>query len=238
MVQLLSLIVFSTQLWAFPEFNNLRIDNTVPEKCQEMDMSFYQLPMEYFYVGRDGALGMGFTFEYPIKRSDATLLWRYFKKAAAGTHDIDLFKKIKQKPHLKEDFDIINSTYVEQGYDFSNEGEILESLAIHKLYQEFPSNEYFITGGIEYREAGGPTIGELDIYVARKDNCESVALGETKLGKKKTLNKAKEQIQRFGSFLRDNHAPAFSREYEPQEFENGDMRFSTSEIISASQKAL
>ena len=223
---LLVLVLTPLQLFAAADFRSLRDDLTTPEHCKEMKLSYYRtMPAEKFYVGRDGALAMGFTFEYPIKRGDATVLWKYFKLYAnGGVHDLDLYNKIKNKPALKRDFDIIMANFEEQNFDFGSEGEILEILAIEKLYREFPENQYFITGGVEYSYPGSHTLGEIDIYVADRQSCEIVAVGESKLGKKKTLNKAKKQLQRFSNFLKDNQCPDLADEYKPQNIPGGDMR--------------
>lgn len=209
-------LVLSTSLFATPEFKNLRYDETVPENCREMEISFYQLPPDYFFVGRAGALNMGFTFEYPIARQDATVLWRFFESEVNGENTETQFQKIQNNPNLKRDYEIIERDYEAMGFDFAKEGDILEILAIHQLYQEFPENTYFITGGIEYKHSGHNTLGELDIYVGRRDNCEAVAVGESKLGKKSILKKAKEQLHRFEEFLIENNAPSLGEEYKPR----------------------
>lgn len=160
---------------------------------------------------------MGFTFEYPIDRQHAQTLWRYFKDYSFGEPNQDLYESIQNHPQLKRDFDIIMSNFDEQGFDFQSEGEILESLAIHHLYQEFPENLYFITGSVQYHESYSPqTIGEIDILVGRRDTCETVAVGEAKLGRRKTLNKARKQLDRFENFLIDHEASPFGGDYSPK----------------------
>ena len=212
---LLALYVGVVQGFASPYFTPLRDDQSVPENCREMKLGFYQLPSETIYIGRKGAQSMGFTMEYPVSRKNATVLWHYFKAFAQGVEKNDVLEKILGNAELKRDYEIILRNYQEQDFDFSNEGEILEALAIHQLYQEFPSNHYYITGGVEYHEANSPmTIGEIDLFVGLKNSCEAVVVGEVKLGRGKMLNKAKKQIQRFENFLVDHNAAGFGDEYD------------------------
>jgi hypothetical protein len=200
---------------AGPYFTPLREDLSLPANCKEPRLVFFQLPSEKFYVGRKGALSMGFTFEYPIERQHAKILWHYLKDYSFGTENYELYEKIQNNPQLKRDFDIIMSNYDEQGFDFQSEGEVLESLAIHHLYQEFPENLYFITGSVQYHESYSPqTIGEIDVLVGRRDTCETIAVGEVKLGR--TLNKAKKQLNRFEDFLLQHDASAFAGDYSPK----------------------
>lgn len=217
-MKILMVLLFSLQqLWASPYFTNLRDDFTVPEKCQDVQLQFFNFPAEKFYVGRKGSLAMGYTIEYPVSRSNATILWRYFKGMVSGNEDSQLLAKINSSPELKRDYDIIIANYYEQGFDFGNEGEILEVLAIQYLYEEFPENMYFITGGVKYHKAYSPqTIGELDLFVGRRDTCESIAVGEAKLGTRKMLNKAKRQIGRFEDFLIDHNGSGLGEEYKPR----------------------
>lgn len=213
---LLALFVVFNQAYASPYFTPLREDQNVPQECKDLRLGHFQWPAEKFYMGRDGAVGMGFTFEYPIQRGHATTLWYYFRGLVSGNPDSALLFKIENTPELKRDYEIILAHYQEQGFDFSSEGEILESLSIESLYQEFPENMYFITGGVEYHEEySSQTIGELDVYIGRRDSCELVAVGEVKLGTGKTLNKARKQLERFENFLIDHDAPGFSGEYKP-----------------------
>lgn len=222
----LLLFVLSNTLFADSYFTHLRFDQTVPEHCEEMSLSFFNTPAETFYVGRAGALEMGFTFEYPVKRHDANLLWKYFRGLAKGEKDAETYEIIQNNPELKRDHAIIINQFEKLGFDFGSEGEILEVLAIHDLYQEFPENIYFITGGVEYHESYFPqTIGEVDIFVGRRTDCSAAAVGEVKLGKYKALQKAKKQLKRFEDFLIDHGASSFkglynkSRRRTPQSFE-------------------
>ena len=214
---LLSLIVSSQFLFSSPFFSAKRDDLSVPKKCHDVKLGYFTVPAEKFYVGRSGALKMGFTFEYPIERKDASTLWKYFKGYVHGTPNSKLKNQILSNPKLKRDYDIIMRNFEDQDFDFNSEGEILEVLAIHKLYDEFPENHYFITGGVEYHEDYSPQIiGEIDVYVGNRDNCDMVAVGEVKLGSKKTLSKARKQLARLSNFLVDHDVPGLSGMYEPK----------------------
>ncbi len=210
------ILTLSTYVFASPYFTPLRNDLTLPDKCKDPSFKFFQLPSETFFVGRSGGISMGFTFEYPISRGDASILWRYFKAYTMGEENSHLLEKIQNDRELKRDYEILMRNFEEQDFDFQSEGEILEALAIEFLYQEFPENLYYITGGVQYHESYSPqTIGEIDLWVGRRDTCETVAIGEAKLGTRKTLNKAKEQLRRFESFLINHDASPFSGNYQP-----------------------
>lgn len=217
MVLLLSAVVSFTNLFASPHFTPLRDDLSIPEHCRDVKLSDFSLPLEKFFVGRKGAINMGYTFEYPLERNDARTLWFYFRSLAQGNEDLNLLNKIKKSPALFRDYQIILRNYQEQDFHFEAEGEVLEILAIHKLYQEFPENTYFITGGVEYHEEySSKTIGELDLFVGHRDSCMSVAVGEAKLGTRRMLKKAREQIQRFHNFLINHNRAPIVDEYEPK----------------------
>jgi hypothetical protein len=205
----LSFLLLTQQFsFASPYFKENRIDLSIPESCQQMDISFYSLPLEKFFVGREGAVAMGFTFEYPIKRQNATLLWQYFKDFTKGEGNDKLLLKIKKDPDLFRDYQIIMRNFEEQDFKFGSEGDVLELLAIEHMYQVYPENTYYITGGVEYHNSESEmTIGELDLYVGNRTDCSSVAVGEAKLGSGKMLGKAHQQLQRFESFLIEHHVP-------------------------------
>ena len=197
-------------------FTTTRFDETVPAHCENVKINSFIGAPEKFYVGRKGARKMGFTFEYPIERDDAKTLWRYFKKLAYGEVDYALKKKILSEPKLKRDYDIVIKNFEEQGFDFGSEGEILEILAIEQLYREFPENHYFISGAVNYHQEYSPTIvGEIDVYVAERETCRKVAIGEVKLGRKKTLNKARQQLTRLSQFLRKYQGEGLGGTYDP-----------------------
>ncbi len=219
MSSIVALLVGISTVWASPYFTSLRNDVSVPEKCRDMKLSFYSLPAELVFFGRKGGLSMGFSMEYPVSRQNATTLWHYFKSLTHGEEDVFLLDKILNDPELKRDYDIIVHSFEDQDFDFASEGEILEVLAIHDLYQDFPENIYYITGGVEYHESHSPmTIGEVDIFVGRRDTCEAVVVGEVKLGRRTTLNKAKKQIHRFENFLIDHNASGFGGIYKSSRF--------------------
>lgn len=202
MVLVLKLFLSVYTLFASPNFTALRHDQTVPAACYDIEINYFSFPMEKIYVGRKGALQMGFTYEYPVSRRHASTLWKYFKSLTHGEENISLLKKIKSNKELRRDYEIIKRNYQVQDFYFQNEGEVLEILAIEYLYQEYPENQYFITGGYEYHDDySNKTIGELDIYIGNRSDCSVVAIGETKLGTRKMLNKAYKQIQRFENFL-------------------------------------
>jgi len=110
-------------------------------------------------------------------------------------------------PYLEK----IASRFVLSDTSFTNEGDVLELLWPESLSKTseplktiYPETEYFYTGGLEYRHAGGRTLGELDILIGRRSDCQIIAFGEAKLGIK-SLAKARSQLARFIAFL-DSYA--------------------------------
>lgn len=216
MIGLLFSVLTVMPSWASQHFTPLRFDQSVPEHCQDMKIQFYSLPAQTMIIGRKGAVEMGYTLEYPIDRGHAQILWRFFRKKVQGEVNQSLLSKIKKHPDMKRDYEIINSIYQEQGFEFINEGEILEALVINHLYSEFPENHYYITGGVKYHDnPQSLTIGEIDLFIGLREDCSSVVIGEVKLGRYVPLKKARHQLERFEDFLLDNNASHFGGEFRP-----------------------
>jgi hypothetical protein len=73
---------------------------------------------------------------------------------------------------------------------------------------------YYVTGGVVYhRPSSSQTLGEIDLFVGRRDTCEAVVVGEAKLGT--SLGKAKQQLNRLESFLINYNSAGFSGVYQP-----------------------
>jgi hypothetical protein len=170
-------------------FHNNRIDATVPANCREMDLrNFYPLS-RFITYSIQGGRAAGFTHEYPISRRDAESLWARLR--AEAHHGA---------PKLTGNAASLYAYGRQMGFDFENEGEVLELLAILQLRQEYPEREYFLTGSVAYGEANVSNVGELDIIVARRADCGVVAVGEAKLGVNQRPH-ANQQLRRFMQFL-------------------------------------
>ena len=146
------------QIWAFllillgshtvfgsDQFLPLRKDFNVPAHCEEVSMDFFSGNISSFYYGRKNAKNYGFTFEYPVERQHATILWNYFKTVVKGTPSINLYRTIQKDPALYRDFKIIMSSYAGMGVDFGNEGDVLEVLATHDMRNRFPAPMYYLS---------------------------------------------------------------------------------------------
>lgn len=179
-------------------FKSLRNDVTIPEKCREVNLShFASHDLETFFWGPQGAQDRGFTYEYPVERSDANQLWSYAKQVVVGENVEEIEGRIGQNEEMLRDFRIIVDHYQEMDFDFQSEGEVLEILSILRM-DEMLDDEFYVYGSVTYADK---TAGELDLMVGRKADCQIMAIGEAKLGLK-SLGKAREQMDRFKSFLR------------------------------------
>lgn len=124
--------------------------------------------------------------------------------------DEEAYKKLA--PHFARLF----TPTVAGGFSFVNEGDVLEALSAEAFSRDDPntnfnessrlidqwSDDFIITGGLEYHDSTGGTVGELDVVILGKSDCQVEAIGETKLGLR-SLGKAKMQLSRFVGFLRN-----------------------------------
>lgn len=195
-------LFFSQSAFSKLVFNVLRNDNTVPESCREFTQKHFEGNIEYFTYGISGSSHRGFTYEVPIRRDVAHILWK-----ALRNDEEDFYKfesKLRRTPTLEKILSTILDSKDDMDFDFEAEGEVLELLALKDLEQHYSPDKHFFTGGISYRkESGGRTIGELDLVVGSKSDCSIIAVGESKLGSHR-LRKAKEQLQRFQTHLNKN----------------------------------
>lgn len=86
-------------------------------------------------------------------------------------------------------------------------GTICEYLTKIRLEDQYPSNEYDIEVGIEYR-LGGRVVGEIDVVVFRKADKEAVLVGQVKCRKSMSSarNHAAEQNRRFKDTMNGSYA--------------------------------
>lgn len=179
-------------------FKSLRDDQTIPEKCREVNLSHFTThDLDEFYYGPVGANNRGFTHEYPIRRDDAKKLWNMARGLVNGADRRDVEQRLKNDQRMLRDFRIVADHYEEMDFDFASEGEILEILAIVDMQDQVPEG-YYVYGSVFYHDK---VAGELDLMVGRKSDCQIIALGEAKLGLK-SLSKARRQLDRFKNFLR------------------------------------
>jgi|GEM_PF-1082778 len=202
MTLITALLLLTQFISADDQFEHLKQDRNVPSHCEDVSAELFTSDTEIFTFGRADAVSMGFTFEHPLQRHNATILWDYFKGYVKGKPNLNIFRKIKESDELFRDYEIIMANYKDQGVSFGNEGDVLETLAVVDLQEIFPAPMYFITGGIVYRQSlEARTIGELDVVVADAETCAVRYVGEVKLGTGRALRKAYQQLQRFSNFV-------------------------------------
>lgn len=199
----LFLIIFTFQLStvrADQYLNTLRVDNNVPEHCREPKIEHFMTDYKIVMWSIHGALEKGFTHEYPQNRECMAQLWDIFRDNSVQVLAKSGFRSPKSCEYGDRDFKLLLENAEERGYDFDKEGDVLELLANLTLEQEYGTDEYFSSSGIEYRMPGERTLGELDVIIQRRDNCQAVVVGEAKLGLK-ALSKARDQVSRFRNYL-------------------------------------
>ena len=190
--------LFSSVSFADQYLNELRWDELVPEDCHELSLSNFENIEEWPVYGIRGYTDRGFDYEYDISRRDASWLWNQFRNG----NEPDSWPS-----HMDEAVEIVQTYKDDMGFDFKVEGEVLEILALVDLHNMYDPEEYFFTGGIEYRDgSGGRTMGELDVLVGERSTCNIVVVGEAKLGKG-SLGKAHKQLNRFKGFLGSHLRP-------------------------------
>ncbi|MCB0408125.1 MAG: hypothetical protein KDD34_07980 [Bdellovibrionales bacterium] len=179
-------------------FRSLRDDHTIPEKCREVELdNFATYDLETFTYGPIGAQNRGFTYEYPIRRDDARLLWDLGRMVVERGDIESAMWRLKSNPEALRDFQIMMDLYQEMDFNFHSEGEVLEILSIVETSKKL-SDEFYVTGSVAYSDK---VAGELDLMIGRKSDCQIFSIGEAKLGLK-SLNHAHEQLERFKSFLK------------------------------------
>ena len=217
-VMVLCLFVSVTSL-AEGYFDNHRYDRNTPAKCLQTKIGDFLPPgeLQYFTVGISGAQEKGFSYEYPITRSEAARLWKpsksYIEQGGKAESPmlpkVDHFSKWALPLEIGQDLsdispeEIINSHASDMNFTLGNEGEVLELLASLALERSINPEKYFVSGSVAYRGVHVTrTLGELDLIVAERDSCTIVAVGEVKLGLK-GLSKAMRQLKRFHNFLKE-----------------------------------
>lgn len=202
-VSLVFVLFFVLQSTAFAvaTFRQTRVDAYLPAQCKNIGIQNFDPNFKTLVYGVVDAKSKGFSHEWPITRQEAALLWAVFYGITSGERNVGAEQRLAQMPQLRDDFEIFKKFSRGMGFSFAKEGDLLEMFALYDLQKAFNPNEYFFTGGFEYSENQGSTIGELDILVGRKADCKILVVGEAKLGYQ-ALGHAKQQIARFAGFLK------------------------------------
>jgi len=90
-------------------------------------------------------------------------------------------------------------------------GYILEEIAKIQLQSAYPRGKYEIIGGLQYQEAGGRTVGELDIVVLDRNAGTAELVAEVKLSGNlfRAGRKASTQLGRFRNYLNSGKITKF-----------------------------
>jgi len=189
----------SISVFAATDISHLRNDLTIPEHCQTNNISdFFSDDLKYITFSRTGGVRSGFDYEYDISRESLRKFWSLFKGSPGRT----LPDWIKNSEKLTHDYNIIFENYKDMDFDFSEEGQVLEILALLKLKEELDLTKYYITGSVAYSGGKGSNrIGELDIVIGDVETCKVSIVGEVKINPRR-LGKAKGQLSRFRRFIK------------------------------------
>ena len=190
---------------------------------------------DWFTVGVDKSVSVGYTYEVPIKRTEIDAVWcaaepergrenklcrgivdlssnrpfaKYAGKIPNRATTFPQFDDLEEQ--LQDYLDYVKKTIKREHINHSNVGVVLELLSryyLQELTSKFPKDLYGISGGVEYKKnPRHNVIGELDIIIYDRYNCQVVAIGESKASSpkanKKSLRKAKKQLKRFRDNLR------------------------------------
>jgi hypothetical protein len=184
-------------VFADVEFLPIRQDRTMPAHCVNLTAEDFSEPSKRVIYGIEGYKNKGFSHEIPLERQEARDLWHAMN---GDRTSLDVVASSEELSKFKE---TLETAGVQMGFDYGKEGDVLEALALLDLEKEYPSKDYFHTGGYEYSNGRGPVVGELDVLVGRRSDCNIIVVGEAKLGHK-MLNKAHSQLNRFENFYRVN----------------------------------
>jgi hypothetical protein len=191
------LLLLTNLVFAHIEFSPLRDDLTMPAHCVNLTAEDFSEPSKRVIYGIEGYKAKGFSHEIPLERQEARDLWQAMN---GDRTSLDVVAASEELSKFKETLEIAGD---QMGFDYGKEGDVLEALALVDLENEYPSDIYFHTGGYEYSNGRGPVVGELDVLVGRRSDCNIIVVGEAKLGHK-MLNKAHSQLNRFANFYRVN----------------------------------
>lgn len=233
-ILILFLLTFAALAKSETEFKQLA--NFKDKNCPTWEIERFKNVKDYFYLGVETAKRYGFTYAYPIERNGVDMLW-CATLLKLGKRKKECNTKLYKDPlrpfafleksnpdesEIKTDFankeeqymaylSYVTSVVEKENITDPSDGAILEILARHYLQELtdlYPSSDYTIASGIEYRKKEGRTIGELDIVVFEKTSCDVVAIGESKASNAKnqgnSLIKAKDQLRRIREFIEGN----------------------------------
>ncbi len=202
------LLILLISLLAYPSASHAsmllqRSVRDIPEHCRSMEpihfsrgfskilMSVEDLPADIKGVQ---------TLEFPYSREDIHILWRYLRARAGSSSGAGLMSPLAQNPSLGPTLEKIINSHEDHGIDFRAEGDVLEIMGLLHFEEEYPANEYFVFSGLAYGKSNTQILGELDLIVARRSDCQVVLIGEAKANGH-SLKEGYSQLQRFEKWL-------------------------------------
>lgn len=217
MLRLFFLILLGTQ-WAYaygPTFRAKTDDFFVDNRCEQYLPSYFTShEVTFFTVSTKGTKRAGFDEEIPLSRDEARLLWTAVNPNSKPQQALQSRRRIESQDMMSAHLKILEEGRVYRGAKYYSEGEILEILSYEYLplsesflqiirnyfgHDDFRYQDFFITGGVSYYNKSGRTVGELDVVVGDAETCSVFAIGEAKLGGRRT--KAERQLDRISDFI-------------------------------------
>lgn len=185
--------ILSSLAFSSVTFESTRMDQKMPANCVNLTAEDFSEKHTKVIYGIKGSKEKGFTHEFPITRQEARDLWQALNDDNVS---LDIVRRSDRLSDLKK---MLDTDGRDMGFDFKKEGDVLEVFALLDLNTQYPDKDYFRTGGYEYHGDNGRVVGELDILVGKRSDCNIIVIGESKLGVK-MIGKANEQLSRFERF--------------------------------------
>ncbi len=112
-------------------------------------------------------------------------------------------------------------------FPYGDVGAVLEALAVKGMERLYPAPAHQVVSGIEYFDASGRTLGELDVVVFLVASGDAVMVSEVKLSAnlERAGRKADSQIRRFQNAIANHQVARLHHRrtdvaYAPEKFEN------------------
>lgn len=99
---------------------------------------------------------------------------------------------------LAADIEPVFQALQQSAVNYEPDGSVCEQVALLKLRESYPTEDFSIANGVEY-STGGDTLGELDLVVVEKKTNKVVLVGEVKCWRnlQQAMDKLKAQRDRF-----------------------------------------
>jgi len=117
---------------------------------------------------------------------------------AAGTDEV--LQVVENPPKNREQLIAVYADLIREApFNYGNVGSVLEALAVEGMRRRYPEPLHSVVSGIEYKDATGRTVGELDLVVLHNETGDALVVSEVKLSGnlRAAEQKANTQIKRF-----------------------------------------